>query len=123
MTALRRRLGSGGRESRPGPRRRCSCGYLPVLMITADVARRSGQDVDLRRVGTELHRRGAVADHLKPVRDTNRLWEVRCDDQDGSASVSQFGDDAVDFFLGANIDPLGRLGQHQYVRSLDQLAS
>ena len=51
MTAFRRWLGSGGRGLVTGSDVDAHAVTFPFLMVTADVARRGSQDVDLGRVG------------------------------------------------------------------------
>ena len=57
----------------------------------------------------------------EPVGDAQRFGQVRGHDQDRGAVVGEFGDDPMDLLLGADVDALGRLGEHQDLRPLDQL--
>ena len=87
-----------------------------------DVAGGGGEHVDLGGVGSELDGGGAVADHLEPVGDADGLGQVGGDHEHRGAGIGQLGDDAVDLLLGADVDALGGLGQHQHLWPLDQLA-
>ena len=109
--------GFGGR-GRVG-RWRAHAGVSPRSSYSAPAA--AAQHVDLGGVRPELDGRGAAADHLQPVGDAQCLGQVRGHHQHRGAVLGQLGDDPVDLLLGADVDALGGLGQHQHLRPLDEL--
>ena len=118
LAAARRRL--AGRQAGIGPV--IDGGAHAACPFVVDGAGGGGEHVDLGGVGSELDGGGAAADDLQPVGDAQRLGQVGGHHQHGGAALGQLGDDPVDLLLGADVDALGRLGQHQHLRPLDELA-